>query len=128
APFTLTREVERPIPASEAAQHDAGPGTVWKKFFDQVPDYVKVLKDSNIDPTSQMFWYNFGPVFYRGRLDASAKVMVIASDPGPEECLPFVRHPMVGDAGQRVQGFLAKLGINKSYTLVNAYAYAMRPS
>ncbi len=127
-PVTLTREVERPIPPAETKQSDPGPQGDWKKFFDSVPDYTQVLKDANIDPTGQMFWYNFGPVFYRGRLDGTARIMIIASDPGPDECLPFVRHPLVGDAGQRVQGFLAKLGLDKSYILVNAYAYAMRPS
>ncbi len=127
-PITLTRDVGLPIPASELAQSDAGPTGEWKRFFDGVPDYAQVLKAAGVDPKGQMFWYNFGPVFYRGRLDGSARIMVIASDPGPEECLPFVRHPMVGDAGQRVQGFLARLGINRSYVLVNAYAYAMRPS
>jgi len=126
--ITLTREVERPIPAAELAQADPGPEGELKTFFDSVPDYAGVLKNAGIDLTSQMFWYNFGPVFYRGRIDGSARVMVMASDPGPVECLPFVRHPLIGDAGQRVQGFLAKIGIEKSYILVNAYAYAMRPS
>ena len=35
---------------------------------------------------------------------------------------------MVGDAGQRVQGFLTKLGLTRSYICVNAYAYALLPS
>jgi hypothetical protein len=35
---------------------------------------------------------------------------------------------LVGDAGQRVQGFLSKLGLTRSYALVNAYAYALLPS
>ena len=34
----------------------------------------------------------------------------------------------MGDAGQRVQGFLAKLGLTRCYVLVNAYAYALLPS
>ena len=34
----------------------------------------------------------------------------------------------MGDAGQRVQGFLSKLGLTRSYVLVNAYAYALHPS
>ncbi|MEZ0228866.1 MAG: hypothetical protein ACAI25_09590 [Planctomycetota bacterium] len=128
-PITLTRNVDiETISEAELQEFDPGPTGAWKDFFDSVPDYKKVLKDAGIDPQGKMFWYNFGPVFYRGRLDGTARVMVIASDPGPEECLPYVRHPMVGDAGQRVQGFLAKLGINKGYVLVNAYAYAMRPS
>jgi hypothetical protein len=126
--ITLDRVKRKEIPADEASQSDEGPTGDWKSFFDSVPDYKSVLQAAGVDPNGKMFWYNFGPVFYRGRLDGTARVMVIASDPGPEECLPFVRHPMVGDAGQRVQGFLAKLGLAKSYILVNAYANAMRPS
>src|SRR3546814_987578 len=34
----------------------------------------------------------------------------------------------VGDAGQRVHGFLAKLGLTRSYLLLNAFSYALIPS
>src|SRR3954464_4675533 len=74
------------------------------------------------------FWYAFGPVLYRGRLDGTARVLCIASDPGPTECLPFMRRTLVGDSGQKTQGFLVKLGLTKSYVLVNAFAVAMKPS
>ena len=35
---------------------------------------------------------------------------------------------LVGDAGQRVQGFLAKLGLTRSYLLVNAFPEPLHPS
>jgi hypothetical protein len=73
-----------------------------------------------------LFWYGWGPVFDRGRLDGSARVIGVASDPGPTERI--AARTLVGDAGQRVQGFLAKLGLTRSYALVNAYAYALLPS
>jgi hypothetical protein len=50
----------------------------------------------------------------------------IASDPGPTERI--AGRTLVGDAGQRVQGFLTKVGLTSSYTLLNAYAYALLPS
>ena len=53
--------------------------------------------------------------------------MGIASDPGPTECLPFMRRTLVGDSGQKTQGFLAKLGLIRSYVLVNAFAVALHP-
>jgi uracil-DNA glycosylase len=74
----------------------------------------------------ERFWYDWGPVFYRGRLDGTARLLAIASDPGPTERI--AGRTLVGDAGQRVQGFLAKLGLTRSYVLVNAFAYALRPS
>jgi uracil-DNA glycosylase len=72
------------------------------------------------------FWFEWGPVFYRGRLDGSARVLGIASDPGPTERV--VARTLVGDAGQRVQGFLAKIGLERSYVLANAFPYSFVPS
>jgi uracil-DNA glycosylase len=52
-------------------------------------------------------------VFHRGRLDGSALVLVLGQDPGQHESI--ARRILVGEAGQRVQGFLHKLGIERSY-------------
>ena len=46
--------------------------------------------------------------------------------PGPTERIPG--RCLVGNAGQRVQGFLTKLGLTRSYVCVNAWAYAVHPS
>ncbi|HTP29311.1 MAG TPA: hypothetical protein VMK12_27065 [Anaeromyxobacteraceae bacterium] len=121
SPVKLERAVLRPISPSELAQSDPGPTGALKAFFKTVPDYAKVVQDTST------FWYAFGPVLYRGRLDGTARLLCIASDPGPTECLPFVRRTLVGDSGQRVQGFLAKLGLSRSYVLVNAFAVALHP-
>ncbi len=72
------------------------------------------------------FWFDWGPVFYRGRLDGSARVLCVASDPGPTERI--AGRTLVGNAGQRVQGFLTKLGLTRSYVCLNAWAYAVHPS
>ena len=72
------------------------------------------------------FWTAWGPVFYRGRLDGSARLLCIASDPGPTERI--ANRTLVGDAGQRVQGFLAKLGLTRSYLCINAFPHALHPS
>ncbi len=118
----LSRAVLRPIPAVEMAQSDAGPTGEMKTLMGSVPDYQAVVGDSST------FWYAFGPVLYRGRLDGSARLLGIASDPGATECLPFVRRTLVGDSGQKTQGLLAKLGLTRSYVLVNAFAYALHPA
>lgn len=96
---------------------DAGPPEPFATMFAQAPDYVAYR---------QHFWYDWGQVFYRGRLDGSARVLCIASDPGPTERL--VGRTLVGDAGQRVQGFLAKLGLTHSYICLNAFTFALHPS
>lgn len=78
---------------------DPGPPSAFAQMFAAAPDYA---------PIRQHFWYDWGPVFYRGRLDGSARLLCIASDPGPTERI--AGRTLVGDAGQRVQGFLSKLG------------------
>lgn len=118
----LTRAVLRPISPAEMAQSDPGPTGAAKAAMDATPDYEAEVGDATT------FWYAFGAVLYRGRLDGSARVIGIASDPGPTECLPFMRRTLVGDSGQKTQGFLAKLGLTRSYVLVNAFAVALHPS
>jgi uracil-DNA glycosylase len=97
---------------------DKGPPAAMARHFAAVPTYAPEVRD--------VFWWDWGPVFYRGRLNGSAKFLGIASDPGPTERL--VGRTLVGDAGQRVQGFLTKLGLTTNYVLVNAFPYAVHPS
>jgi len=122
ATLELVRSVLRPIPAAEMQQSDPEPTGKMKDVMAATPDYLSEVGDPSA------FWYAFGPVFYRGRLDGSARVLGIASDPGPSECLPFARRTLIGDSGQKTQGFLTKLGLTRSYVLVNAFAVALRPS
>src|SRR5436305_14026138 len=70
----------------------------------------------------EMFRVEWGPIFHRGRLDGSAKVLIVGQDPGQHESIG--RRCMVGEAGQRVQGLLRKLGIDHSYASGNAYLYS----
>ena len=86
-------------------------------LFDACPDYT---------PFRDHFWFDWGPVFYRGRLDGSARVLCVASDPGATERI--AGRTLVGDAGQRVQSFLVRLGLTRSYLCLNAFSYALIPS
>ena len=69
------------------------------------------------------FRIEWGPIFHRGRLDGSARVLVIGQDPAQHETV--VRRILVGEAGRRVQGLLAKLGITRSYVFINTYLYSV---
>jgi len=69
------------------------------------------------------FRVEWGPVFHRGRLDGSARVVVLGQDPATHEAIS--RRILVGEAGQRVQGLLAKLGIDHSYVMVNTFLYSV---
>ena len=69
------------------------------------------------------FRTEWGAIFHRGRLDGSARLLVVGQDPAAQEA--FARRILVGLAGQRVQGFLAKLGIVSSYTMINCFVYSV---
>src|SRR5215831_2710099 len=69
------------------------------------------------------FRVEWGPIFYRGRLDGTARVLCIGQDPAQNEAV--VRRIPIGVAGHRVQGFLAKLGIDRSYVMLNAFLYSV---
>lgn len=97
-------------------EFDPGPPKRFATLFENLPSHQAYRN---------LFWYEWGPVFYRGRLNGSARLLCIASDPGPTERL--VGRTLVGDAGQRVQGFLIKLGLTRSYLCLNAHAYALHP-
>jgi uracil-DNA glycosylase len=96
-------------------EFDPGPPPDLAQHFDRVPE----------PPVAEDFWRDWGPVFYRGRVDGSARLVCVASDPGPTERI--AGRTLVGNAGQRVQGLLAKLGLTRAYVCVNAWAYALHP-
>ena len=72
---------------------------------------------------SRDFRTEWGPIFHRGRLDGSARVVVLGQDPAAHESV--TRRILVGVAGQRVQGLLAKVGVTTSYAMVNTYVYSV---
>ena len=50
-------------------------------------------------------------------------MLVIGQDPAQHEIV--VRRILAGEAGRRVQGLLAKLGITRSYVFINTYLYSV---
>lgn len=97
------------------------PGYVAAPYDELVADYP----DHDAYPFKD-FRVEWGPIFHRGRLDGSARVLVIGQDPGQHENV--IRRILIGEAGRRVQGFLAKLGIDESYVLINALLYSVASS
>lgn len=97
---------------------DFDPGYVRARFKRLVADYP----DESVYPSSD-FRVEWGPIFHRGRLDGSARVLVIGQDPAGHEAI--CRRVLVGEAGQRVQGLLARLGMASSYVMVNAFLYSV---
>jgi uracil-DNA glycosylase len=98
--------------------HPFDPGSIAEPFLSLCTDYP----GASVYPTDQ-FRIEWGPIFHRGRLDGSARALVIGQDPAQHETI--VRRILVGEAGRRIQGLLAKLGIDRSYVFVNAYLYSV---
>lgn len=94
--------------------HDPGPDTAWSGLFSQAP-----LETYQSHPTS--FRLDFGPAYYRGRLDGTARVLIVGQDPAANE---LVGHrAFVGASGQRIQAFLRRIGIRRGYLMVNTFLY-----
>jgi uracil-DNA glycosylase len=98
--------------------HPFDPGYFREPFRTLAEDYP----GPDVYPPGQ-FRVEWGPIFHRGRLDGSARVLVIGQDPAQHETI--VRRILVGEAGRRLQGFLGKLGVTTSYVLINAYLYSV---
>ena len=97
---------------------DFDPGPVAEPFAALARDYP----DADVYPADS-FRVEWGPIFHRGRLDGSARLLVIGQDPAASETI--VRRILVGVAGYRTQGLMEKLGIDRSYLLVNAFLYSV---
>src|SRR5690349_9513271 len=96
---------------------DFDPGPVAEPFA----TLVRECPGGDVYPPHD-FRVEWGPIFHRGRLDGSARLLVLGQDPGQHEAV--VRRILVGEAGQRVQGLLARLGVERSYVMLNTYLYS----
>ena len=83
---------------------------------------VSTFPDESVYPLDS-FRVEWGPVFHRGRLDGSARVLIIGQDPATHETI--ARRILVGEAGQRAQGLLTRLGIERSYVFINTFLYSV---
>jgi uracil-DNA glycosylase len=97
------------------ASYDPGPNSAWRTLFDAAP--FNHYATYPLKP----FHTRFGPVFYRGRLDGSARVLVIGQDPSTDEVL--AQRILVGQAGQIAQNFLSRLGLTRSYLMFNTFLF-----
>jgi uracil DNA glycosylase superfamily protein len=97
---------------------DKGPSASWAKLFFEAPRAYYVTH------TSARFRTEFGPVYYRGRLNGSAKLLIVGQDPSTDEIL--TQRNLVGASGQRVQRLLNKLGISKSYIMFNTFLFGIK--
>jgi uracil-DNA glycosylase len=95
---------------------DPGPTGTFQTLCQEYPDDTVFRGDDGF----RSLW---GPVFYRGRANGEARLLVIGQDPAQTEAV--TRRIMSGQAGHRVQGFVEKLGYTHSYLMINAFLYGI---
>lgn len=112
--FIAARTITGAATATRA--FDPGPPPAWAARFDNAPlDAYQARPD--------LFRIDFAPVYYRGWLDGTARLLVVGQDPSVNEIL--AQRVFVGQSGQRLQGLLAKAGITRSYLMLNTFLYSI---
>jgi len=95
---------------------DTGPTGAFRALCKKYPD-------DTVYKGSDGFRSLWGPIFYRGRANGTARLLVIGQDPAQTEAV--TRRILSGQAGRRVQGFVEKLGFSKRYLMINAFVYGI---
>jgi uracil-DNA glycosylase len=101
-------------------EHDPGPpaGSGWAELFAETPNY-RGLGRAVLG--KEAFRWHHGPMFFRGRLDGSAKVVVVGQEGAQDESLSH--RSFTGGTGARMQHFLRHLGLDRSYLFLNSFVY-----
>jgi uracil-DNA glycosylase len=101
-------------------EHDPGPtpGSGWAELFAETPNY-RGLGRAVLG--KEAFRWHHGPMFFRGRLDGSAKVVVVGQEGAQDESLSH--RSFTGGTGARMQHFLRHIGFDRSYLFLNSFVY-----
>lgn len=116
------------------AEYDAGApaDSKWIELFGSAPNYraigVEAFKDIKnlqlLNLNSEKFRWEFGPMWYRGRLTPeSVKVFVVGQEGAQDENVS--NRAFTGSTGTRTQRFLNHLGIHRSYLFLNTFVYTI---
>jgi hypothetical protein len=101
-------------------EHDPGPPSSggWAELFAGTPNY-RGLGRAVVG--REAFRWQHGPMFFRGRLDGSAKVLVVGQEGAQDESL--AHRSFTGGTGARMQYLLRFLGFDRSYLFLNSFVY-----
>jgi uracil-DNA glycosylase len=101
-------------------EHDPGPASAggWAELFAETPNY-RGLGRAVVG--REAFRWHHGPMFFRGRLDGSAKVVVVGQEGAQDESLSH--RSFTGGTGARMQHLLRHLGLDRSYVFLNSFVY-----
>jgi len=100
--------------------YDPGPAKTsgWPELFADTPNYRGLGKAVT---GHEAFRWHFGPMFYRGRLDGSARVLLIGQEGAQDESLSH--RSFTGGTGARMQHLVNHIGVTRSYLFLNTFVY-----
>jgi len=103
-----------------AWEHDPGPSrsSGWPALFAETPNY-RGLAAAVVG--REAFRWQHGPMFFRGRLNGSASVLVVGQEGAQDESLSH--RSFTGSTGARMQHLLRHLGLDRSYLFLNSFIY-----
>jgi uracil-DNA glycosylase len=103
-----------------AWDYDPGPEPAdgWAQLFAETPNY-RALGKAVVG--REAFRWHHGPMFYRGRLDGTARVVIVGQEGAQDESLSH--HSFTGGTGARMQHLLRFLGLDRSYLFLNSFVY-----
>jgi uracil-DNA glycosylase len=101
-------------------EHDPGPTNAsgWADLFAETPNYRGL---GRMVVGREAFRWHHGPMFFRGRLDGSARVLVVGQEGAQDESLSH--RSFTGGTGARMQHLLRFLGLDRSYLFLNSFVY-----
>lgn len=109
-------------------ESDAGPpkDSRWAALFAATPNYralgIRVLGGAAL--TDEKFRWEFGPMYYRGRLTPNnVKVFLVGQEGAQDESASG--RTFTGSTGTKLQNFLRVLGIDRSYLFMNTFTYTI---
>lgn len=110
------------------AEYDAGApsDSKWIELFGSTPNYraIGVEALGGKAKVDEKFRWEFGPMWYRGRLTPeSVKVFVVGQEGAQDENVS--NRAFTGSTGTRTQRFLNHLGIYRSYLFLNTFVYTI---
>jgi uracil-DNA glycosylase len=107
-------------PRGDIWEHDPGPPATsgWAELFAETPNY-RGLGRAVLG--REAFRWHHGPMFFRGRLDGSAKVVLVGQEGAQDESLSH--RSFTGGTGARMQHFLRHIGLDRSYLFLNSFVY-----
>jgi len=113
-------------------EYDPGPdvstpwGREYAQIFARTPNYRAIGMSALANGRkSDKFRWQFGPMFYRGRLGKNqVKILIIGQEGAQDENVSD--RSFTGGTGGRMQNMLSSLGIDSNYLFINTFVYTIQ--